>query len=60
MNCVMKLFIYGNTVHVYEQCMNDDYSYTAYLITGKKKYFLDDFDSLTEAFNYCLQYCYDH
>lgn len=60
MNEVIRISLNRNTVKVYEQTMNDDSCYTAYLITNKKKYFLDDFDSLTEATLFSIQYCIDN
>lgn len=60
MEMVVKVKLNGNVVCVYQQFLNDDYYCTVYLIVGKKKYFLDDFDSLTEATNFALQYCFDN
>lgn len=60
MKRVLTLDLHGNKVAVYEQELNDEILYTAYLIVGKKKYYLDDFDSLTEALHYSMQFCYDN
>ena len=60
MKRVLTLDLHGNRVAVYEQDLNDVFTYTAYLIVGKKKYYLDDFYSLTEAFEYSMQFCYDN
>lgn len=61
MKRVLQLAINGNTVAVYEQTdLHDEIFYTAYHVVSGKRYYIDDFDSLTEAFQYCLQFCYDN
>ena len=62
MKRVMWFNMYGNKVAVYLQEDEDAgiYNFVIYLLVGKKKYWIEDADSYTEASQIAMNYCYEN
>ena len=59
MKRVVSVYLNGNNIAVYEQETETDYTYLVFSI-GKKRIYLDEFDSLTEATMFALQFAMDN
>ena len=61
MKRIMWFDLYGNKVAVYQQeDVNGEDYFTIYQLVGKKKYYIDDSDSITEAAQIAMNFCYEN
>ena len=55
MKRVVSVYLNGNNITVYEQETETDYTYLVFSI-GKKRIYLDEFDCVSEATLFALEY----
>ena len=58
MKQVMKFNLWGNVVAVYYKESTD--TLIIYQLCGKKKFFIDEVDSLDEAAQIAMTFCYEN